>query len=249
MRRGRALLLTGLLWVGVPGACARAQASATPPCPQPEHLVLRDLSLPAARADLARDGRLVILTIGGAATAGAAAGDPAAAYPARLQVELEAALPGKAVTVLNKATARRDVAPMAKYLSDTIHATGARLVIWATGAREAARSADIDDYVAGLVKGIASIRAAGADVILLDMQFAPSIAGIINFAPYRDALRGTAEAYAVPLLRRYDLMQQWSDDGVMNLDARDDAERRMVARKLFACIAAALAPPIAQAVR
>ena len=130
-----------------------------------------------------------------------------------------------------------------------IQESGAKLVIWATGAREAAGSADIDAYVARLEKGIIAIRSAGADLILLDMQYAPSIARIVNFGPYRDALLGTAAARDVPVLRRYELMMQWSDGGVMNLDVQDTAERRQVARQLFGCIAAALSPAIAQALK
>lgn len=247
MRRiGQALLVVCLL-CGHADRTAHAQAAS--PCPLPETLMLRDLALPAAKAALARDGRLVILSLGGAATAGDAAGDPAATYPARLQAALAAALPGKAVTMVNKASDRRNVATLPPDLAGVIRETGAQLVIWATGAREAGRNTDIDDYVARLESGVDTIRKAGADLILLDMQYAPSIARIVNFGPYRDALRGIATIRNVPLLRRFELMQRWNDDGVLNLDAQNSEERRLVAGKLFACIAAALAPPIAQAVR
>lgn len=211
--------------------------------------MLHDLALPASRAALARAGGLVILAVGSAATAGAAAGDPAATYPARLQAALAAALPGAAIRVVNQATAQGDTPFMAEHLAGFVRDAGAALVIWATGTRDATRSADIDVYVAGLAKGITAIRAAGADVILMDMQYAPSIARILNFAPYREALRGIAVAREVPLLARHEFMQLWHSDGAMDLDARDGEERHRVARKLFACLAAALATPIAQALR
>ena len=231
MRPARLALIAGLMLAPIPDA--HAQAPSTPPCPYPEHLALHELSLPLARAGMARDGRLIVLTLGGSATAGNAAGDQAATYPARLQADLAAALPGKPVTVLNKANGQRNSPTMPKDLPAMIRETGAQLVIWATGAREAAASADIDDYVARLEKGIDAIHGAGADVILLDLQYAPSIARIINFSPYRNALLGTAASRNVPVLRRYDLMMRWSDEGIMNLDAQVSTERRLVARQLF----------------
>jgi len=249
MRRVGVALLMAMLACGRTGGPAHAEIAAAVVCPLPENLMLRDLSLPAARAALERDGQLVILSVGGAATAGDAAGDPVATYPVRLQEYLTAALPGRSIVVLNRGNDRRIAAIQPKELASLIRDTGARLVIWATGAREAARSADIDEYVARLETGIETIRKAGADLILLDMQYAPSIVRIVNFGPYRDALRGTAIARDVPLLPRFQMMQRWSDDGVLNLDVQSNEERRVVARKLFACVAAALAVPIAQAVR
>jgi hypothetical protein len=66
---------------------------------------------------------------------------------------------------------------------------------------------------------------------------------------YRATLRSAASAANVPLLRRDDLMRQWSEEGTLNLAARDPAERDLVARHLFACVAHSLAGPIAAAVR
>ena len=219
------------------------------PCPIPEYLSLGDVALPKARQQLARTDSLVILTLGGAPTAGIAAGDPSATYPALLQADLSLALPGKSVSVVNKARAEGTVGTLPKDIDAVIRQSSASLVIWASGSREAARSADVDEYVGTLQRGIAAIRGAGADLILLDLQYAPSIARITNTGPYRDALFGTALAYEVPVLRRYDLMMTWIDGGIIDLDAQDATARRKAARHLFSCIATALAPSIARAVK
>lgn len=243
--------LAALLMVPLspPPASALSVAQPAPECPVPVRPWTRDLALPLTRADLARAGRLSILAIGGNATEGTAAGDPAFTYPARLRAALAAAFPGKDVSVQIRAGARTSNATIPRELPTLIHDIGANLVIWASGAREAASSADIDDYVTRLAKGIDAIHAAGADVILLDMQFAPSIARIVNTAPYRDALHGTAAAHDVSVLRRYDLMVQWNDMGIMNLDATDITERQRVARQLFGCIATTLSSAITAALR
>jgi hypothetical protein len=66
---------------------------------------------------------------------------------------------------------------------------------------------------------------------------------------YREKLRAAAMASKVPLLRRHDMMRQWSQDGTLNLAARESEERDLVARRLFACVARSLAIPIAAAVK
>jgi lysophospholipase L1-like esterase len=218
-------------------------------CPVPEALALRDLALDEMRAAVARTGKLVVLTVGGPGTEGSVAGTPEATYPARLQAGLVAALPGVSVKVVNRGAVGHGAAWVLQDLPEAIRASGANLVIWASGATEAAHGADVDGYIATLQAGIDEIHQSGADVILMDLPYAPSIARILNTAPYRDAVYGTALANNVPVLRRYDLMQQWSDDDVMNLDATDPAERRIVAQHLFECLAAILTPAIAAAAR
>lgn len=239
------LLLAALLAPILPPPGAHAAET----CPVPENLALRDVSLPAVKRAVAAGGGLTVLVMGGAAMAGKAAGDAALTIPARLEAALGAALPGVRVRVVDgsvpRATAESGVQAMDRLLGD-IHPS---LVIWAAGAREAVLGLDLDPYVAALQQGIQAVQKAGADLILLDMQYAPSITRIANLAPFRAALAGTAAAHDVPMLERYELMMRWNDDGLLNLDAKDTEERRMVARKLFGCLAQALAAPIAAAAR
>jgi lysophospholipase L1-like esterase len=210
---------------------------------------MAEIVLPAARKAAVNQHRLVVLAVGGAATNGAAAGDPAASYPAQLQSDLIAQLPGVDVRVINKGVPAATAENIARKLPALIAETRATLVIWSSGAREAASNSDIEAYIFTLQTGIAAVRRAGADVVLMDPQYAPSIARILNTAPYREALLGTASAAEVPVLKRYAMMMYWSDTGVMQFDATDHVERQRVARHLFTCLAAGLAGPIAQALR
>lgn len=232
------------------GLCGPAHATdSSNACVTPKALTLQTIALPAARKAVAAERRLIVLTVGGAATGGEAAGDPNASYPSRLQADLTAMLPGIDVRVINKGIPAATAEAVARSLPALITQTEARLVIWSSGAREMAVSGDIDAYGAALRAGIAAIRRAGADVMLMDLQYAPSIARIANSAPYRDALAGEAAAEGVPVLQRHAMMMYWSDSGIMQFDTADKEERRRVARHLFACLSAGLAGPIAQAVR
>lgn len=235
-------------WIALAVLLIAASAQAAAPCPVPEDLALHDLALPAVRRAVTA-GELSILVLGGAAMAGTAAGDPGATLPVRLEADLAAALPGVRVHVSNKSIARATAEGTLPRIAQLIGETGARLVIWATGTREMVTSGDIEPFIAALQNGIEAVRAVGADILLVDMQYAPSIALIANSEPFRTALINTAAVHDVPVLPRYDLMRRWNDDGLLDLDARDPAIRQVVARRLFACLAAALAGPIAAAAR
>jgi hypothetical protein len=186
--------------------------------------------------------------LGGAATMGNAAHGDAFSTPGRLEARLRIALPGIEVRVSTRAGARRSALATLRELDADIVRTEPSLVIWNAGAIEAGRGTDLDQLTNSLQTGIERIREARADIILVDLQYAPSIARIIDLAPYRDAILGVAAANDVPVLDRYELMRDWSSSGLLDLDATAPTVRVEVARRLFDCIAAALAAPIASAV-
>ena len=234
-----------LLFVAVAACPARADM----PCPIPDALALRDISLPAAKQEVAADHRLTVLTFGGVHDLGASAEIDQATYPARLQAELSAALPQVQVTVANEAPPGKNSTDVPPVLPGLIAKSGARLVIWGPGGRDVATRLDLDTFLDAVKGGINAARHAGADLILLDTTFVPSPTRMALIEAYRQALRSIAVANDVPLLRRHDMMREWSEEGTLNLAARDPAERELVARHLFACVARSLAAPIAAAVK
>ena len=238
-----------LLRAVFPWLLLASAAWAEAPCPIPDDLALRNIALPASHASVAHDQRLTILALGGALTAGAFAGDVTATYPARLEAELREALPGVAVTVRNEAKPGITAADIPPLLTPLLQSTGARLLIWGPGGRDVALRLDQSEFQRAVDDGIIAARRAGADLILMDMTYIPSPNRMAMIAPYRDRLRRSASENNVPLLLRYDMMRHWTDDRTLDMNARGDEERAMVARRLFACMARSLAAPIAAAVR
>ena len=225
------------------------RASAETPCVIPDGLALHGISLPATKQAVEKDKRLVVLTFGGVHPAGVDAEIGGTTYPARLAAALTAALPQVEVEVKNEpppGTTSADVPPV---LADLIAKTGARLVIWGPGGRDVMARLDPGTFLDAVKAGIAAVRGAGADLILLDTTFVPSPARMAAIEAYRDRLLAAATAGHVPVLRRHAMMREWSEDGTLNLAARDPAERELVARHLFSCVAQGLATPIAAAVR
>jgi hypothetical protein len=231
------------------GLIVAHQAVAELSCPVPDNLALHDISLPAAKKEVATDQRLIVLTFGGVHDLGANAETQGATYPARLEAELSAALPRVQVTVANEAPPGKNSADVPPVLPDLIAKSGAHLVIWGPGGRDFATHLELGPFLDAVNAGIRAAHEAGADVILLDTTFVPSPARMALIEAYREKLRSAAAANGVPLLRRDDLMRQWSEEGTLNLAARDPAERDVVARHLFACVAHSLVPSIAAAVR
>jgi acyl-CoA thioesterase-1 len=225
------------------------RAWGAPACSIPNDLALRDIALPEAKREVAVDKQLIVLTFGGVAPAGANAETLGATYPARLEAALKAALPGVEVEVKNEPPPGRTSADVPAMLADLIAQTGARLVIWGPGGRDVEAHLDLDLFSAAVTRGIEAVRDAGADLILLDTTFVPSPARMARIEAYRQELLSAAEAKHVPVLRRHALMRAWSEDGSLNLGARDPGEREQVTRMLFSCVAQGLATPIAAAVR
>ena len=108
---------------------------------------------------------------------------------------------------------------------------------------------DLDTFAGHVSDVIAKIRSTGADLILMTLQYAPSVARVVNLHPYRMAVARAGEMAGLPVLDRYELMRFWSDNGILDLDAVEPAERLQVARKVYDCMAEHLTRGIAGAVR
>jgi acyl-CoA thioesterase-1 len=233
-----------LLLAGLPGVCRPSQAA----CPTPDTFVIPAGSLPATEKAI-KQRSLTILALGGAATLGAPAQGTEFTYPSRLAARLGEAIPGLSVRVVMRAAARQSDADLELKLDAELAASKPALVIWGPGASAAGRGEDLDTFIGDVTGTVGKIRAAGADLILMTLQYAPSVARVINLFPYRSAVVHAGEAAVVPVLDRYGLMRFWSDNGFLDLDATKSEDRVQVARKLYDCMAEILTEGIIDAVR
>ncbi len=228
---------------------AHAATDSSEKCPVPSELALTDLNLPAARAAVAEQKRLVILVVGGAASAGTPAHGPGFNYPSRLETRLRDKLPGVEISVVMRAAARRTSHVTVDRLTVDLEESGAQLVIWGAGAMEAGQRTDVQLLAREIDAGIEKVAAAHADLVLMDLQYAPNIARLVDLTPYRDITKSTGAAHGVTVFDRYELMRAWTENGTLNLNATDPKERLAVTRRLFDCLAETLATAIAAAVR
>ena len=83
------------------------------------------------------------------------------------------------------------------------------LVLWQVGTNDALRGLDPALVRKALVEGIRRVRAAGADIVLIDPQLMPDVPAGSAVLGMVEMIGAAAEASGVPVLRRYELMRYW----------------------------------------
>jgi hypothetical protein len=212
-----------------------------PQCAVPERFYAFEPQLTKTTKALAGGRSVVIPVLGGASTVGLAAGKPDLAWPARLAAALEARFPSARTRVVNLAMTRQTAKRAAERLDRDVLPLKPTLVIWETGTMEAVRGTQIEEFRKTIETGITEMRAAKAEVILMNMQFSRDTDAIIDFEPYLIAMSETADVNDVPLFRRHDIMRHWAESGVLDLRTREPDKSRHVAARLYDCIGRAMA--------
>jgi acyl-CoA thioesterase I len=218
-------------------------------CTVPGELMEVDAKLPHLRAKIAARRPVRIVAIGGASTAGRAAGAPGLAYPKRLQQALARLFPSVPIIVVNKGVPRQSTREMLRRFKQDVIDEHPVLVIWETGITDAVRGTDTDDFVAALDAGIAQLKARGIDVILVDMQFSRWMTAIIDFDHYLSALRRVAEVNAVYVFPRFEMMRYWEEQNLFNFEGVARADRARLAAGVYRCIGEKLAETIRRALQ
>jgi acyl-CoA thioesterase-1 len=217
-------------------------------CPVPEAFTVDEGGLAATKAAVAQRN-LVVLALGGSSTLGIPAGGAAFTYPARLEARLREALPLVTIKVVVQATARMPEDALLAELDAGLAKVKPILVIWGPGASAAARGDDLDTFMGTLNEVIGKVQSAGADLILMTLQYAPSVSRLENLSPYRMAVIRSGNDTGVPVLDRYELMRFWSDSGFLDLDATNADDRVRVSRALYDCMAEILGNAIVDATK
>jgi hypothetical protein len=155
---------------------------------------------------------------------------------------------GASVTVVNLGAQRQLASEMVARLERDVLSQKPTLVLWETGTVEAVRGVPLDEFTQQLETGIARVRQAGADVLLIDPQFARYAPRMINVLPFVEAMRTVAGMDQLVLFDRYEVMRHWIDNNVFHLDER--VAPRLAAGEIdqvYNCIAALLADVILSA--
>lgn len=159
--------------------------------------------------------KLTIVAFGSSSTQGVGASRQDLAYPAQLETLLVKAMPPHAeVKVLNRGIGGEDADDMAKRLDSDVIARCPDLVIWQTGSNDPMRHVPLDRFERETREGIAAMRAAGIEVMLMEPQWSPHLARFADAALYRDAVRRIGAEMNVVVVRRFDLMQDWMRRGL-----------------------------------
>jgi hypothetical protein len=239
--KAKVLLSLILLCGGLAAPAARADdvAPAAPAaCELPSYLLASESQLPRV-ADVVKAGKpLEILVIGSGSTRIPASED--SSYPARMQASLKDKLPPTevvhvSVEIQSKKTADEAAATFIKLME----AKRPTLVIWQTGTVDAIRAIDPDDFRGAVTDGVAALQNAGADVVLMNLQYSPRTETMISVPPYLDNMRVVAQEHDIPLFDRFAIMRQWNDQG--QFDLFNPTRGPELAKQVHDCLGRALA--------
>jgi acyl-CoA thioesterase-1 len=198
---------------------------------------------------VAAGGPLTIVAIGSSSTAGAGASSPLASYPSQLAVALKALLPGRDVTVLNRGVNGEETRDMLARFAGGVIAAHPDLVLWQVGTNSVLRDYPLTPHSVLLHQGIEELKAAGADVVLIDMQFAPRVIVKPETQGMEDQIALAAKEESVDLFRRFALMRHWHDVQQIPFDVFVSGDGLHMNDWGYACVAKLLAVGIVDAVR
>jgi hypothetical protein len=223
---------------------ARAE---TPRCDAPLDLIRFANPLPRLAHKLASGQPITIVAIGSSSTQGAGASSPAASYPSRLQVELTQHFPGHPITVLNRGVGGEEAPDMLKRFDSAVIAAKPDLVLWQLGTNSVLRDHKLGDHGATIRAGLVRIRAIGADIVLIDPQYAPKVIVKPEAAHMVELIAETAKVEDVDLFPRYDVMKRWYDLDHMKFDTFVSPDGLHMNDWSYACLAQGLGLAIAEA--
>jgi hypothetical protein len=224
-------MLAGFL-IAAPVRAENAPAS----CEVPDYLLASESALPKVAEAVKGGHPLEILVVGSrSSTINTSDGT---AYPGRLQAMLRERLPNIAVNVSVELRVKATAEEVAGGLVKLVEVKKPTLVIWQTGTVDAMRSVDPDDFRGAVDDGVAALQNAGADVVLMNLQYSPRTETMISAPPYLDNMRVVAQQHDVPLFDRFAIMRQWNDSGDFDLFSASHGIE--LAKRVHDCLGRAL---------
>jgi acyl-CoA thioesterase I len=221
--------------------------AAPPPCAAPEDVTR--LMNPLARTGrrLAAGEPVKIVAVGSSSTAGAGASTPDKSYPAQLAVELGARFPAQPITVINRGVNGEEASDMVKRLDEGVLSERPDLILWQVGANAVLRDSPIPGVRTDILEGLRRMKASGADVVLIDPQFAPKVLAKKDADAMVDLLASTAKTQHVDPFRRFAVMRHWRHVARIPFEAFISPDELHMNDWSYGCLAKLLGGAIAEA--
>jgi hypothetical protein len=228
-----------------PAAAAHAApplsaAQAAERCAVPSDLLDAGAAFPHVAGALRTRRAIDVLAIGSATMLGPRGGTEGS-FPYRMTALLRTAFPGVTVRLTVQSGRGLTAVNMLASLRTELAAHSYDLVLWQTATVEAVRNLPPDELFETLSDGAGRVRAANADLVLIDPQYSRFLRNNANLDPYLQVMQQAASLPDVVLFRRFDLMKYWVDNGQIDLERAGRGQRQNVADTLHDCLGLALA--------
>ncbi len=236
---------------GLVASCASSAAAQTPPpsdvevCLAANESLSLGSALPRTAARLNAGAAVRIVAIGSSSTTGLWMAGRAATYPEVMRRELARLRPNARLEVINSGRIGETIGgSIARFQRDVL-AHGPDLVVWQLGTNDVAWGGRADGAKERMVAGVRSLKASGAEVILMDLQYAPLVLAWSQHSMMETIIADVARQERVGLFPRFELMRKSIDaglspralvawDGLHNSAAGYDCVGRALARAIHA---------------
>jgi lysophospholipase L1-like esterase len=193
-------------------------------------------------------GRSVtIMALGSSSTAGAGASAPAASYPARLEDDLRTRFPGIPIRVVNRGVNGEEAGDMLKRFDKFAPDDKPDVVLWQLGTNTVLRDHPIAEIGPFLADGLVRMKALGADVVLIDPQFAPAVIGKRTAEGMVRIIAATSASRSIDLFPRFQVMREWHEAEAIPFETFLSADLLHMNDWGYACFARLLGAAIAEA--
>lgn len=229
------------------GAGSAHAGDAVQPCRAQSDLTRLAYALPRTARRLVNREPLTIVALGSSSTAGAGASSPNATYPSRLAAALRAHFPSNAITVLNRGVNGEEAHDMLSRFDASVAAEKPDLVLWQVGTNTVLHDKPATDIRSALREGVARTKAIGADVILIDSQFAPRVIAKSENERMLTLLAVAAKETSVGLFPRFAVMRRWREIQNIPFETFLAPDQLHMNDWSYACLAKLLADAIFEA--
>jgi len=218
-------------------------------CAASPDITALDMPLPHVAQALARGGPLTIIAFGSSSTYGTGASAPDKSYPSRLAKLLAARFPNIQINVLNRGVGGEVASTTEERINSDVLPDHPDLVIWQVGTNDLLHDVDPAQAEDLIRNGTQIMKAAGIDVVLMDLQFAPAILQHPQYREMEHAIASAAYAEDVPVIHRFAMMREWAEDGRIPLSTMVAHDRLHMTDVSYDCLARQVGRSIVGAVK
>ena len=113
--------------------------------------------------------------------------------------------------MLNRGVNGEETADMMARFDKDVFASHPQLVLWQVGTNSVLRDRPLRQHAEQMQHGIDELKASGADVVLIDLQYSPKVIAASETPDMVDQIAAASKEKNVDLFHRFGLMRDWHD--------------------------------------
>jgi lysophospholipase L1-like esterase len=155
-----------------------------------------------------------MVAVGSSSTVGLWVLNPSATYPEVMRRELMRLRPNATIEIVNSGRVGETIPGNVARFERDVLSIKPELVIWQLGTNDIAWGGTAGGLKNLIVEGVRMLRAGGADVILMDLQYAPMVLASSDHSTMQTLIADVARQEHVGLFQRFALMRHSIEAGL-----------------------------------